>query len=201
MKEVLEGKKKIKLTSFGGGPGSDMLGLMKFLEKKEFTQIEFIHNSCDKDDDWSFCWSSVLEQSSSDCKAFSKISASFHKVDVTEPQKKQRIYQFLQSDIFSLLYFTSEIISKKEEAREYFSYIFNNIAAGSIVVFIDNKMNDVIEYFKSFLSDKYEILLENHEDMRLSINEEKSALKEYKDKLNRLPKLTANVHYCVARKL
>lgn len=194
-------KKAVKLTSFGGCPGSDLLGFMKFLENKNFEGIDFIHNSCDKDGDWSFCWPGVVNECSKNNNIYHSISTVFHNIDITNTQQIKRINQFLTSDIFTFLYFISEIISRSEAAKKNLSYILDNISQGSIVVFIDNKMDDVISYFKELLGDKYEIIIDNNSDMRLSIDEEKRALAEYRTKFDREPRLTANAHYCVARKL
>ncbi len=174
---------------------------MKFFEKSDAKEIEFIHNSCDKDDDWSFCWTSVLEQScSEENDTFSNVNAAFHKIDITDYEKRKRTDQFMKSDVFTFLYFISEVISKKDDAVEFFQYIFDNISSGSIVIFIDNNMPDVVTYFKSFLGDDYEIIIDEPDDMRLSINEEKAALEDYKTKFESHPKLTAKVHICVMRK-
>ena len=78
---------------------------------------------------------------------------------------------------------------------------FNNISIGSYVIIVDNDMDEVKNYVHELINNKFNILIESSEDMRLSYDEDKLALSSYMSKLNRCPRLTAKAYYCIAQKI
>ena len=78
---------------------------------------------------------------------------------------------------------------------------FDNISIGSYVIIVDNDMDEVKSYSHELINNKFEILIESSEDMRLSYDEDKVALSSYISKLNRYPRLTAKAYYCIAQKI
>lgn len=186
------------LISLGGGPGSDMLGVMKFFEKFKGKDIKFTHNSFDKEPSWSHCWASIAAGCIED-SIYKQILPTFHVQDVTD--KIFRIKQYLNANLCTLTYFLSEIQSIKDEAAYFMSKFFNNISIGSYIIIVDNDMDEVKNYVKELIDNKFNILAESSEDMRLSWDEDKIVLSGYMSKLNRYPRLTAKAYYCIAQKI
>lgn len=186
------------LASLGGGPGSDMLGAMKFFEKFEGKDIKFTHNSFDKESSWSHCWASITAECIED-SLYKQILPTFHVQDVTD--KIFRINRYLNANLFTLTYFLSEIQSIKDDAAWFMRKFFDNISIGSYVIIVDNDMDEAKSYSHELINNKFEILIESSEDMRLSYDEDKVALSSYISKLNRYPRLTAKAYYCIAQKI
>ena len=78
---------------------------------------------------------------------------------------------------------------------------FDNISIGSYVIIVDNDMDEVKSYSHELINNKFEILIESSEDMRLSYDEDKVALSSYISKLNRSPLLKAKAYYCIEQKI
>ena len=187
-----------RLTSLGGGPGSDMLGLMKFFEKFKGTNIKFTHNSFDKEASWSHCWASITEDCIED-SIYKQILPTFHIQHPTD--KTFRIKRYLEANLITLTYFLSKIQSIKDDASQFMSKFFDNISIGTYIIIVDNDMDEVKSYISELIGNNFKILINSSEDMRLSYDEDKLVLSKYMSKLNRNPRLKAKAYYCIAQKI
>lgn len=204
-KDLLPKDGTVHLASIGGGPGSDFLGLLKFYNSSEYEDISVVSNSFDRDCDWSYCWSKVFEEArgcAEGDEVCSSLSTNFHILDVCEDKATSRMSDYTDSDIFTMIYFMSEVYKRKDDANRFFTYLFDNMKSGAIVLFIDNKTNRYRDWFDSYVSeDKFEIVISNESRWTPSFDDQKAALGEYLDLLKESPKLQAEVAYRVLRKL
>jgi len=137
-------KEVVSITCVGGGPGSDFLGLLKFIitaGNKPHLRL----NLFDKEPTWNECWQDVDEKLSSHLM----ISNVFSQFDVTAPDTWKNYNKFLTSDLFTMIYFMSEINSLRAEAEPFFTNLFENAQRGSLMLYVDNNNPMFYEWFDS----------------------------------------------------
>ncbi|MBD1812489.1 hypothetical protein NDA07_22985 [Microcoleus vaginatus DQ-U2] len=189
-------KQKVKVACIGGGPGSDFLGILKYLmTKKKSPTIQF--HLYDREKSWGESWSDV-EDKVEDLDF--RISTSYMPLDVTKRDDWESHIKYFQSDLFTMIYFMSEVFSLRDSAEEYFAHLFDQAKTGSFFLFIDNNNSHFYNWFDQLAQNhKIDILRSNETKMKVPIEEEKSDLGKYFDKFSH-PKLTANVAYRIGRK-
>jgi hypothetical protein len=188
---------KVNVACIGGGPGSDFLGILKYLmTNKKSPTIKF--QLCDREKSWAESWSDV-DDKVEDLKF--RISTSYLPLDVTKRDDWESHRKYFQSDLFTMIYFMSEVFSLQDSAEEYFAHLFNQAKTGSLFLFIDNNSPQFYNWFDELAQNhKIEILSRKETKMTVPFDEEKSDLGKYFDKFSS-PKLTANVAYRIGRKV
>ena len=196
LKELFD-KEQLSITCIGGGPGSDFLGILKYIIKKKKTPRLKL-NLFDREPAWNECWSDV------DDKLKMAISNNFTPFDVTTPDTWKPFDKFLLSDLFTMIYFMSEINSLREQADAFFEYLFENAKPGSLILYVDNNNKTFYEWFDSLIAKyKWKVLVSGEENLNIDdYSEEKTDLEPYysKFKKERKPKLEANIAYRVCQK-
>ncbi|ELS32416.1 MULTISPECIES: hypothetical protein [Pseudanabaena] len=193
---VLFDKEKVTVTCLGGGPGSDFLGILKYLMlNSKNPRVSF--KICDKEKAWLDSWEGV--DNMVDPKF--RISTSYNSIDVTEPEDWQSLKNYFQSsDLFTMIYFMSEVQALRDKADEFFANLFEKAKSGALFLFVDNNIPEFYDWFDE-LADEFgvEILKSRRENILAPIHEEKKDLGEYYKKFGS-PKIRANVAYRIARK-
>lgn len=189
--------KKVKVACIGGGPGSDFLGILKYLmTNKKSPTIQF--HLYDREKSWGESWSDV-EDKVEDLDFH--ISTSYMPLDVTKRDDWESYIKYFQSDLFTMIYFMSEVFSLRDSAEEYFAHLFTQAKIGSLFLFIDNNNSEFYNWFDQLAANhKIDILRSNETDMKVPFDEEKSDLGKYLVKFSN-PKLTAKVAYRIGRKV
>jgi hypothetical protein len=193
-------QERIQVTCIGGGPGSDLLGLIKYLESRD-QQITVTCNIYDRETAWGETWAGLFEKVDSDEV---KVLHAFNSFDVTDADSYLKFRKYLSSDLFTMIYFMSEVYGLKREANPYFAHLMDNAKAGALFLFVDNSRSGSTTGFSDWF-DKLaaahglEILEGDSERIGMPYEEEKRELGEYYQKF-RDPKLTADVAWRVARK-
>ncbi|MEG4214478.1 hypothetical protein QUA27_05405 [Microcoleus sp. Pol14C6] len=188
---------KVKVACIGGGPGSDFLGILKYLmTNKKSPNIQF--HLYDREKSWAESWSDVNDKVE-DLEF--RISTSWLPLDVTKRDDWKSNIKYFQSDLFTMIYFMSEVFSLRDSAEEYFAHLFDRAKIGSLFLFIDNNSSHFYEWFDQLAANhKIDILRSNETNMKVPFDEEKSDLGKYFAKFSS-PKLTANVAYRIGQKI
>lgn len=190
-------KEVLSVACLGGGPGSDLLGILKYMlqngRKSALTCYLF-----DRERAWGDSWSEVAKP----LKADFSLYPVFQQLDVTDQNTWGSYRKYLGADLFTLSYFLSEVWTFHAKAQPYFEYCFANAKDGAIFLFIDN--NDASGHFPGWY-DKMAAahgLKQLHDGsckMAFSIDEEKTDLEPYYSKFG-WPKRESNVVYRISRK-
>jgi len=192
---VLFDKEKIAVACLGGGPGSDFLGVLKYLMlngKKPSVRFQL----CDKEKTWAESWDGVDEMVDPEFR----ISTSYLSIDVTQPEDWQPFTKYFQSDLFTMIYFMSEVHALRDIADEYFANLFETAKCGALFLFVDNNNPEFYNWFDELANEfGVEILKSRQENMIAPVHEEKKDLGEYYEKFDS-PKIRANVAYRIGRK-
>ena len=192
-----------KTVSLGGGPGSDLIGCLKFFEACKARDLHFTYNSFDRDKHWSYCWANVsncVTRDGCDEKLCKVLSPVFHELDITDKSGAKRIKKFLNADLYTMLFFMSEVSKTRDAAEAFFEHFFKNLNKGSLIAFIDNNTEDIFSWFDAHMEDGYEILASGEDIWFASADEQKSSVKKYMALLAHTPRIKGDIAYRVVRK-
>ncbi|MEW6203634.1 MAG: hypothetical protein AB1546_16805 [bacterium] len=186
---------RVRISCIGGGPGSDLLGILKYINKNK----KCAHIMCyllDKEELWDESWSDVGLKIN---KGF-RLDTHFSKLDVFDKKSWELRSRYLDADIFTLIYFMSELYYRKEEADSFFRNIFKKARQGTYMLFIDNRNHLFYGWFDELCRETgFENLESDETEFKTHWDEEKRDLSEYYDKFGD-PKLKAKIAYRIAKK-
>lgn len=191
---------KVNVTCIGGGPGSDFLGILKYVlrsGKKPALRCTLF----DREVSWAECWNDVDDKLAHDLR----ISTFFQPFDVTETRSWSSNSKYLNSDLFTMIYFMSEVYSLRSEAEPFFINLIERVKPGALFLFIDNYDQRFYGWFDS-LARAYSLDYLQEDRLRMMIDdfsEEKTDLAEYWDKFGPInsPRLRGSLAFRVCRKV
>lgn len=133
---------KVKVSCIGGGPGSDLLGILKYIMGlKKYPTLSF--TLFDREEAWGESWEDVGEKLNLDCN----IRTYFQRFDIADSNTWLQKEKYLGANLFTMMYFISEIYNIKEKAENYFIHLFTHIPEGSYVLFVDNDSFVFVDWF------------------------------------------------------
>jgi hypothetical protein len=187
---------RVNITCIGGGPGSDFLGVIKFLEgtDKKPTLKCILY---DKENAWGECWNDVDEKLSTELQ----IRTFCQTFDVTLASSWENNSKYLSSDLFTMIYFLSEVYSLRTDAEPFFMNMFENAKSGALFLFLDNNSSVFYDWFDDMVDHSpIEVLAKYEGNIVISdYSEEKTDLGEYWTKFGH-PKLGADAAYRICRR-
>jgi len=186
---------QVTVSCIGGGPGSDVLGFVKYLlAQKERPKLTFY--ILDKEQSWVDTWGDLDTIVSEEITT----SRNFLPVDVTKPETYNIHKKAFKADIFTLIYFLSEIFKFKQAATAFLSYCFDKMKKGALVLVLDFKNDELQKWIDNLAEQEgLECVGDTEQKVTISPEEEKSVLKPYIDKYG-APKLTGDIMYRLYRK-
>ncbi|MFO0662993.1 MAG: hypothetical protein U0174_03525 [Polyangiaceae bacterium] len=193
--KTLFAQEKVQATCVGGGPGSDLLGVLKFLDGQSYKpRLKFF--LYDREQAWSESWSDV------DDKVGAEISTYFQPFDVADESTWKKNVKYLQSDLFTMIYFASEVHAIRDKAAPFFENLFQAAKSGAMFLYVDNASSVFFQWFdERFTGRGINVLASNDSaQLRLPNAEEKTDLGDHYHRIEGQPKITANVAYRVLRK-
>jgi hypothetical protein len=197
------GKESIRVSCVGGGPGSDLIGLLKYLDEKD--EMEPVGKiTCyllDREQAWADTWTELGDTLNSRLT----LHVNFQPLDVTMPESWSQQKKFLQADLFTMSYFLSEVyaLDSNGGVTDFFRDMFNQAKPGALFLYNDNGHQDFNNYFDSLFDPSlYEsVISETNIKLTPRYSEEKKTLGDYLEKFGQSPKLGSQVSYRVIRKL
>lgn len=125
----------VKVSCLGGGPGSDLLAIVKFMvEKNRSAKLEC--GIYDKEDRWCESWKSICHNIKIPEKM--SISASFRLLDITTLSSWAKYSSLWDADLYIMSYFVSEVFSIEKHPETFFKNLFEKAKKGSYFLLIDN---------------------------------------------------------------
>lgn len=188
-------QKKVTTASVGGGPGSDFLGILKYcLRAKKSPELKC--QILDRDPAWGESWSDVDDK----LGPTFRISTVFHPLDVTDAKTWTPFVKHFQADLFTLIYFMSEVYALRDGAAGYFQSLMSAAKPGALVLYVDNNSPEFTNWFDSLArAHGWTTMASACGDHLLPFEEEKMDLAPYIHKFTP-PKIKANIAYRVAKK-
>lgn len=185
----------LQVSCIGGGPGSDLLGILKYLHNRN-SKLQLTCNVYDRETAWGETWAGLFQKVDSGVQ----VLPSFNVFDVVEANSWKKFRKYLNSDLFTMVYFMSEVYGLKARATDYFAHLFGEARRGALFLYIDNRHSDFTDWFDDLASTHgLELLTEDEGKYKLPYDEDKASLMPYYSKF-RDPKLTANIAWRVAKK-
>lgn len=140
--------KVFELHALGeGGPGSDIIAVLKFLD--ELADQEPVNKvKCyllDREQAWADTWTELDDSLDLDIH----LNANFQPLDVTDPDSWKSQQKFLQADLFTMSYFVSEVrsLDKGGVVTQFWKTVFNEAKSGALFIFDDNGHGHFTDYF------------------------------------------------------
>ena len=135
-----------RVVSFGGGPGSELVGLVRYLEDDSNAEpVESIEYSVyDKDGDWDDVAATVVAGLKTDIT----IQMRYDAVDAASRTRMGQI-DLSDTDLVMFSYIMSELarLGRKDQIAENFRSTLSNLKLNSKILFIDNLHPIFIQYF------------------------------------------------------
>ena len=138
---------KVSISCIGGGPGSDFLGVVKFMMQTNKGAAVKCY-LLDREERWGDSWSNVDDKID---PAF-RISTIFQRMDVTETDSPNRIRSYVQqSDLITLTYFMSEVFKQQSASNPFFDKLVEHAKPGTLFLYIDNDSSVFSERFDDLI--------------------------------------------------
>ena len=186
---------RLFMSCIGGGPGSDFLGILKYCMRHK-KKIELKCQIMDRDPAWSESWSDVDDK----VKSTFRISTSYQPIDVADPASWTKFNKHFQADLFTLIYFMSEVFAVADKAEAYFSTLLSQMKPGATLLYVDNNDSRFSDWFDWLAKKaKLTVLKCGAGVEKMPWDEEKSDLEPYFSKFG-APKLDADIAYRVVQK-
>ena len=140
--------KHVRVVSFGGGPASELVGLVRYLEDETTDEpveaIEYV--IYDKDGEWD----TVATRITANLETDISVTISYDQVDAASRQKMGRI-DLSEVDMVIFSYLMSELakVGPKDQISENFRSTLAEMKIGSKILFIDNCHPLFIDYFRA----------------------------------------------------
>jgi hypothetical protein len=185
---------KVALCTVGGGPGTELLGLTKYLLVSEIVPSEVAFTVLDRVPEWGESWEfladasqNLLKNSLGKCPV---IQRGFYPMDAVNPQSyTDYAWLFERVDIIIFNYLISENKVRLNEFEQTLSLMTQKVKEGCIFVVIDR-----LERQTSFREDMTELFkrsdLETLDELKISgvMDDNESALGDYPERFNWRPR-------------
>lgn len=194
LRKILK-QEKVNIACIGGGPGSDVLGFLKYLlTQKDKPQLAYV--ILDKELAWNNTWANLDATVSAELKT----SRTYLPLDVTDSNSYDDADRAYKSDIFTMLYFLSEVFRHKDDVTEFLKHCFGKMKKGAMFIVLDFHDSRLEEWIDECAADSgLEVTTEIETRMTMDPSEEKDDLGEFTKKFGS-PKLQAQVFVRVFRK-
>jgi hypothetical protein len=202
LKSNIFSTENIRVSCVGGGPGSDIIGILKYLD--HFKNDEPVENvRCfllDREQSWADAWSELDESLGLNVR----LNSNFQPLDVTNSSSWEAQRKFLQADIFTLSFFVSEVyaLDGSGDVTDFWRKLFTGAKSGALFLYNDNGHGDFNGYFDSQCEHAGLQLVTSENNFRItpSYSEKASELEFYKNKFNHSPKIQGYISLRVYRK-
>jgi hypothetical protein len=189
-------QQSIEVTCLGGGPGSDLLGVLKYLIRNSSKNLSLKCYIFDKERSWGDSWSDVASQLNPPFNIF----PVFQQMDVTDSATWSSYQKFLRADLFTLSYFLSEVFKIRNTAEPFFEYCMSHMKSGSMMLFVDNNDSRFRDWFDEMTTKHGLVRIQSCErELCFSNDEEKRDLGIYFDKFG-WPKRKSSAAWRIMRK-
>ncbi len=187
--------KKLVVSCLGGGPGSELVGLLHYILANKNSKIESLTcYLCDREQAWADSWTEIGQELDADIKLF----VNFQGLDVTEPEDWAKQRKFLSADLFISNYFASEIVRVKDKAAKFWKEIGASAKKGAKILFVDNNHTVFTDYISELAeTNGFKSVVAGLPEMTPRWDEEKSDLHEFLTKFGHSPKLKSKLFYGV----
>ena len=195
-------EERVRVSCIGGGPGSDIIAVLKFLaDYKAREPVEkIVCYLLDREQAWADTWTELDDKLQID---HIKLSVNFQSLDVTKPDSWAAQRKFLDADLFTLSYFVSEVYALDDGVvANFWATLFRNAKSGALFLYDDNGKDVFNDYFDEQWKKAGLELVDSETNVSWtpSYEEQAAELAEYSAKFGVNPKLKGYLSYRILRK-
>jgi hypothetical protein len=193
----------LRVSCVGGGPGSDVVAILKYLiENSDEPPSKLICYLLDGEQAWADTWTEF----SSSLDSSIRLTTNFQPLDVTKPSSWESQKKFLQADLFTLIYFVSEVEAFDTDGvvGAFWKKLFDEAKKGALFAYIDNGADTFNNYFDAQWSKRGDIkCLVSNDNVRWTprYSEQASDLGSYLTKFGKSPKIQSWLSYRILKKV
>lgn len=134
------------VVSFGGGPASELVGLVRYLEGADEPVRRIHYTIYDKDGDWAKVAGDIVDALTTDIE----IEMCYESVDATSRNRMAAI-DLSETDMVIFSYIMSELarVERSDQIETNFRDVLGNLPLNSKILFIDNLHRIFINFFQS----------------------------------------------------
>jgi hypothetical protein len=196
---VISDPSNFRATCVGGGPGSDVIGLLDAYSVVGGAK-NFHAWLIDREASWGDCWGEISRLMNNQFTVTTQVEPVNLLDDASISAAVASARRFLRPDLVTMSFFISELYSYRDQAHLPLVRLLSSMRSGAKVLFIDN--NDKGGAFSGWfdqISSDAGLICEAHDARNMSIaeKEQKVALGEYFNNIGRQPKQNANVVFRV----
>lgn len=189
---------RIRMTCLGGGPGSDLVGALKYMAKSNKSPSLFceIVDGCLQ---WKQTWSDLAF--TLDWQSTLHTDYVIH--DVTSRSTWTDPCSFAKSDLFTINFFASEIFHFGQCATDYLTDALCKAKPGALVLLNDNNYSDFYNWVDGIATKSgfSQLVAGDGERKIYDTSERLSALGHYAQKFDTRSKLTGQLAWRVFQKI
>ena len=189
---------KVRIACIGGGPGSDLVGMLKYLDERGGEMPGIFCEIADGCELWKRTWAEVAFALDRNVRLVTDYVTQL----VGDPDVWTHPSQFEKSDLLSMNFFVSEIVHLGETAWEYIEEVLKRAKPGAVLLFNDNNDSRFFQKFDEISSRLRWETLRNGTGTRKIYDpgEKKDELSDFREKFGRVSKLSGSVAWRVLRK-
>ena len=195
----------VRVLALGGGPGSDVIGLNKFLEQGTFSACHHLSVSLvDRCPEWGLVWTEVFMEGIDESPL--RITANSAVCDVTAPSAVRYAAKLGAVDLITSLFFLSELFPKHEAAHPFLEALLAACPVGTVWFYLDHDRSVMHDWFDALLARHgWAILDRGSGRRRLPWSnepgaEEKNVLLDLGLPMTHVPRVNGRVIWVFARK-
>lgn len=181
---------KLRIACIGGGPGSEIMGIVRYLKKKglDTSDKKVVITIYDKEPTWKNLCNALLKEINHNCK----IELKFIEMNATE--KATYVEQdYSKYDLIISSFFMSETkkLGIAAKSKAYWRFVFGSMKEGAVIVLLDYADNDGKNWgyanglVKEF--DRFETL-SSESSISMSCPDDKACLLDLETELDHRPK-------------
>lgn len=188
---------KCVVSCLGGGPGSDLIGLVQYLIDSGSKVKSALCHLRDYNQAWGDSWADLGQKLDTPFQ----VHVDFQWLDVRKPESWQHQRKFLAADLFISSYFASEVMRVAGEAMGFWQDVFVNAKPGALLLFTDFESPASTQYIDSISTGLGWELVEMDARRRFArFKEQKSELDDFIQRLGRSPRVQGDLHIRLLRK-
>jgi hypothetical protein len=183
----------IRVTSVGGGPGSELLGLLKYLENDggKPKVLKVAYTILDKESNWEHVIEAFLDQVETDIQ----VEFNFQECDVSDANLPNDI-TLKGEDLVFMSFFISEIcaIPQSDNARRNVKQLLASMSSGGWLVYKDSNAYSFYVFMNSLVRNArgFEQLLDLEANFKAAVPALSGIMKSYYDQFGYGLKLSGN---------
>jgi hypothetical protein len=209
--EKLNQNEELKVCAFGGGPGTELLALTKFLRRKHDQGALHSHGDVnftllDNVPEWAESWNAleaaIKVRFSADFGTRRNwpftVSKFFQPFDMTRVEQYANLNQLFVQDLYILNYVVSEIFSEHDALGNLLNTMAAHAPSGSRFLFIDRNQEQIVQWCRTLLENAG--LVEQHfseSSTNMDGDEQSAHLGEYIALVGWNPRVTWNGAFCL----